>query len=481
MIDAVVVGSGPNGLTAAIAMAMADCKVAVFEANSTLGGGVRSAELTLPGFTHDVCSAVHPFAAASPFWRTLPLADYGLEWIQPPIMLAHPFDDGSAMTVTRSLDETAAGAGVDAQAYRSTIGAVVSDWPYLERAVLGPLGLPHHPIRLARFGARALRSANSLARAWFADARTRALFGGIAAHAMQPLDRALTAGVGLTLGAMCHVAGWPMPRGGAQRVTDALTGLLRALGAELVTGCRIENIDALPPAHLVLCDLSPRPFLQIAGHRLPSGYRRVLERYRYGLGVFKVDWALGEPIPWAAAACRRAGTIHLGGSLREIAGAESDVWLGRGVNRPFVLLNQPTLFDQSRAPAGRHVAWAYCHVPSGWPSSALDHIETQVERFAPGFRQRILARAVMTPADVEAHNANLVGGDIAAGVTDLRQFFARPSWRHYATPVRGLYLCSAATPPGVGVHGMCGYHAAARALRDVLGVSPPPLAETAAT
>lgn len=464
--DAIVVGSGPNGLAAAIALAQAGWKVTVFEAEPIIGGGARSTELTLPGFTHDICSAIHATAAASPFLRTLPLQKYGLEFIEPAAQLAHPFDDGSAAVVERSVGDTAAGLRRDGAAYASLFGGVVDRWPRLERAALGPVTWPRHPFSLAAFGLRALRSAEGLARSLFEEERTRALFGAIAAHGMLPLDHALTAGFGLVLGAMAHMVGWVMPRGGAQKLTDALVAYLGTLGGEVIANHRITSLDELPPARAVMCDLSPRPFLRIAGHRLPAAYRRSLERYRYGMGVFKVDWALDGPIPWRAPECARAATVHVCGTLDEIARSERDAWTGVVSERPFVLLVQPTLFDSSRAPAGKHTAWAYCHVPAGSTVDMLPRIEAQIERFAPGFRNRILARSVMAPADIEAHNANLVAGDIGSGVVDLRQFFTRPTWRTYSTPVRGLYICSAATPPGVGVHGMCGYFAAQRAIAD---------------
>ena len=464
--DALVIGSGPNGLAAAIALAQAGWKVTVFEAQPTIGGGSRSAELTLPGFVHDVCSAVHATAAASPFFRTLPLSEYGVEWIEPPAMVAHPFDDGTAAVIERSIDRTAAAFGRDRESYTRLFGGLARSWPRIESSVLGPLRWPRHPFATAAFGLRALRSANGLARSTFVEDRTRALFGGIAAHGLLPLDQLLTAGFGLVLGAMAHIVGWVIPRGGAQTLTDALVAYLRTLRGEVVAGHRVGSLDELPPATAVLCDLSPRPFLDVAGSRLPVSYRRSLERYRYGMGVFKVDWALDAPIPWRAAECARASTVHICGTMAELNRSENDAWAGVAPERPFVLLVQPSLFDPSRAPAGKHTAWAYCHVPARSTVDMLPRIEAQIERFAPGFRDRILARAVASPADVESHNANFVGGDIGSGACDLSQFFTRPTWRTYSTPVRGLYLCSASTPPGVGVHGMCGYFAAQRALAD---------------
>ena len=432
MPNANVIGSGPNGLAAAIALAQAGWRVTVFEAEPVPGGGLRSAELTLPGFVHDICASVFPLAAASPFFRTLPLARHGLEWIEPPAALAHPFDDGTAETLARDS------------------GPLAAAWPSIEHAVLGPPAWPRHPFALARFAASALRSASSLVRTRFRDDRARALFAGVAAHSGSPLEEPLTAGVGLTLETLAHVTGWPLARGGAQSLANALASHLRSLGGGIVTGTRVRSLGGLPPAQATFCDLSPKPLLEIAGALLPSSYRRKLERYRYGAGCFKVDWALDAPIPWTASPCTSAATVHLGGTFDEIAASERE--------HPFVILVQPSLFDPTRAPAGKHTAWGYCHVPNGSPCDMLERIENQVERFAPGFRARILARHVMGPAEIESHNPNFAGGDIAAGELRL--------WRlPYATPIEGLYVCSAATAPGPGVHGMCGYHAASALLR----------------
>jgi len=466
--DAIVIGSGPNGLAAAIVIARTGRKVLVLEGANTVGGGCRSAALTLPGFVHDVCSAVHPFAVASPVFRSMPLREHGVDWLEPPVMLAHPLDGGRAAVTYRSIPRTADALGADGSVYQRVFDRVVADWPAIDDAVLGPLRWPRHPLTLARFGLSALQSAERFASRSFATDAARAMFAGIAAHSMLPLDTMLTAGVGLVLAATAHAVGWVVPRGGAQCIADALAAYLRSLGGEIVTGTPVRSIDDLPPARAILCDLSPRPLLTIAGHRFPPAYRRALERYRYGMGVFKVDWALDGPIPWSHPECALAGTVHLGGTLDEVAASERDARNGRVSERPFVLLSQPTIVDASRAPAGRHVAWTYCHVPHGSTADMQPAIERQIERFAPGFRDRVLARAVKTPADFERDNPNYVGGDIGAGVTDMFQFFTRPTWRTYSTPVRGLYLCSASTPPGVGVHGMCGYFAAQRALNEVL-------------
>jgi phytoene dehydrogenase-like protein len=468
--DAIIIGSGPNGLAAAITLARAGRSVLVLEANDTIGGGARSAELTLPGFVHDICSAVHPLGIGSPFFRTLPLAQYGLEWIQPPTPLAHPFDDGTVAVLERSVAVTASGLGNDARAYRKLMEPLVSDWDKLADAILGPLRLPRHPLAFARFGLNALRSARDLVEHLFKGEHARALFAGISAHSTLPLERSPSAAFGLVLGILGHAVGWPVPRGGSQQIANALAACLRAAGGEIRTGTPVASLDALPSARAILCDITPRQLLHIAGHRLPSGYRRQLERYRYGPGVFKVDFALDGPIPWRATACAHAGTVHLGGTLAEIAAAERAVWQGEHPEYPFVLVAQPSRFDSTRAPAGKHTAWAYCHVPQGSTVDMTERIIAQVERFAPGFRDRILAYHTLSPADLERHNANYIGGDINGGVQDLRQLFTRPVPRlvPYATPVRGLYICSSSTPPGGGVHGMCGYFAAQAALRTVL-------------
>ena len=470
MPDAVVVGAGPNGLAAAVALAQAGRSVRVLEAGETIGGGSRSAELTLPGFTHDICSAVHPHPLASPFLRTLPLAEHGLELVHPELALAHPLDDGTAVAFDRSIDATAASiGGADGEAYRKLAAPLVRDAEKLLPAILGPLRPTRHPVALSRFGLLGLRSAKGLARR-FDDPRARALIAGNAAHSMLRLDRPPTSAVALVLMLTGHHVGWPVARGGSQAVADALASLARAHGAEIVTGHRVERVDELDDAGAVLFDLTPRQIVAIAGERLPDRYRRALERYRYGPGVFKLDWALDGPIPWSAPECARAGTVHLGGTFEEIAASEAAVNAGRHTERPYVLLSQPTVCDPSRAPEGKHVGWAYCHVPSGSTQDMTGAIEAQVERFAPGFRERILARASFTAVEMEAYNGNYVGGDINGGRMDLTQLFTRPVARPspYTTPDPRLFICSSATPPGGGVHGMCGWFAAQAALKRTL-------------
>ena len=464
--DAIVIGSGPNGLAAAITVARCGRSVLVLEAQPTLGGGARSAGSTLPGFVHDICSAVHPLAVASPFFRALPLADHGLDWIHPPTAVAHPLDDGSAVLAEPSTSSTAAMLGVDQAAYLRLMGPLVSAWEHLLPDILDPVRIPRHPVPLARFGVQAIRPASRLARSCFRQVRARAFFAGMAAHSMLPLDRSLSAAFGLVLGMLAHAVGWPIPRGGAQKISDALASYLRSLGGEIVTSAPVAFLEDLPPARAILCDVTPRQLLAITGQRFSSSYRRALEKYRYGPGAFRVDWALEGPIPWEAPECSRAATVHVGGTLEEIVESERAPWEGRHSERPFVLLAQPSLFDPTRAPQGRHTAWAYCHVPNGSSFDMTERIENQIERFAPGFRGSVLARNVMPPAVLEQHNANLVGGDINGGAQDLAQTFLRPTRRRYSTGVKGLYICSSSTPPGGGVHGICGYLAARRALRE---------------
>ena len=467
--DAIVVGAGPNGLAAAIALAQRGLAVRVHEANDTIGGGCRTAELTLPGFRHDTCSAVHPLGAASPFFSGL---DLGVDWIHPDAPLAHPLDDGSAVVVERSPEGTAAQLGADGAAWRRTVGAVARDWQALLPLFTGPaLHVPRHPLAEARFGALALLPATTLARTFFRGERARAVLAGCAAHSFLPLTAPLTAAFALTMAASAHAVGWPMPRGGSGVLASALAAKLRSLGGEIVTGSRVDALAAISGARAYLFDTSPRDLERIAGDRLPDRYRRALRGYRYGPGVFKIDYALDGPVPWRAPEVARAGTVHVGGSFDEIRQAEDAVARGRHAERPFVLVAQPSAFDPTRAPAGRHVLWAYCHVPNGSRVDMTSRIEAQLERFAPGFRDRVLARHVMDTAEVERRNANYVGGDISCGAHSGLQFLARPMLRAdpYATPDRAVYLCSAATPPGGGVHGMCGYHAARAALKRSFG------------
>jgi phytoene dehydrogenase-like protein len=476
--DAIVIGAGPNGLAAAVTLARAGKAVLVLEAAETVGGGTRTAELTLPGFRHDVCSAVHPLAASSAFFRSLPLADYGLKWIQSPAPLAHPLDEGTAVLLDRSLEITAAALGQDGGAYRRLIGPLVARWSAVTEDLLGPSPIPpHHPVALAWFGLEAILPATALARLWFRKEQSRALFAGMAAHSILPLDQPGSAAYGLILAMAGHAVGWPIAQGGSQAIADALASYLLDLGGEILTGHRVTSLASLPPAQALLFDVSPINLVSIANDRLPAGYRRKLERYRHGPAAFKVDWALDGAIPWTASACLQAGTVHLGGSLQEIARSERAAWQGVHPDRPYIILSQPSLFDPTRAPDGKHTAWAYCHVPNlhaAPPENMAERIEVQVERFAPGFRKRILARHVMTPADFEAYNPNYVGGDIIGGAQNLSQFFSRPvlSLNPYATPAEGIYLCSASTPPGGGVHGMCGYHAAQAVLRTRKGFKP---------
>jgi len=463
-----VIGAGPNGLAAAISIARAGHSVCVFEGNSTVGGGTRSAELTLPGFVHDVCSAVHPLAAASPFLTQLPLQNHGLEFVFPPAALAHPFDDGTALILEQSLDRTVERLGSDGAAYKKIYSPLVAGWDALSGDVLSPLGMPRHPFAMARFGLKAIRPAKSFAEAKFKQDKTRTLFAGLAAHSFLSLDQPGTTAFGLMLGILAHVVGWPIARGGSQSLANALASHLRELGGEIVTDNRIASLKDLPAARAILCDVTPRQLARIAGDSLTPSFRGQLERYRYGPAAFKLDWALSEPVPWKAAECRTAATVHLGGSFAEILESEWNANHGKRSEKPFTLIAQPSLFDPTRAPNGQHTLWAYCHVPNASTFDMQDAIENQIERFAPGFRDCILARSVMTPTDYETYNPNLVGGDINGGLQDLAQMFLRPTRRMYSTSMKNLYLCSSSTPPGGGVHGLCGYHAARLVLRKNL-------------
>lgn len=462
---ACVIGAGPNGLAAAIVLAEQGVPVDVFEAEGQPGGAARTLELTLPGFRHDFGSAVYPLAVGSPLFSSLPLDRHGLEWIHSPCALAHPFDDGRAITLERDFEVMESVLGPDGKAWCKLMGPLARNWTALAPDLLGPLPrIPRHPWHLARFGVRALLPAKSLGDRFFGQEQTKALFAGLAAHSFLSLDEPLSAAFGLLLGAAAHAVGWPVARGGAQSLTDALCNHLRMLGGAIRTSTKVTSLHTLPGYDLTLCDVTPRQLLQIAGSRLSAGYQDKLRRFRYGPGVFKVDYALSQPIPWRAAECSRAATLHLGGSAEEIARSEHQMRHGRHPERPFVLLAQPSLFDSTRAPEGRHTAWAYCHVPNGSNFDMGERLESQIERFAPGFRHCVLARRVFSPADMEKTDANLVGGDISGGAVDLRQWLFRPTWRHYETSAKDIYLCSSSTPPGAGVHGMCGYHAATRAL-----------------
>ncbi|MCR5889477.1 NAD(P)/FAD-dependent oxidoreductase [Hymenobacter sp. J193] len=474
--DAVVVGSGPNGLAAAIVLQQAGLRVLLLEGKNKLGGGLRTAELTLPGFRHDICSAIHPLAAGSPFFQMLPLAQYGLEYITPPVAAAHPFDNGTAASVVNSLAATAQSLGADEQAYRQLLEPVVASWPRIANDVLAPLRFPKHPLDMARFGLSALQPATLLAR-HFQTKEARGLFAGMAAHAIQPLGNLTTSAIGLVLLAAAHRKGWPLPKGGSQSIADALAAHFVALGGQIETGTYVRALAQLPSAKAVLFDVTPAQLLQISGHDLSAVYQWQLRRYRYGMGVFKVDWALDGPIPFTAAEGRQAGTVHLGGTQEEIAASEKATANGAHPEKPFVLLAQQSLFDNTRAPAGQHTAWAYCHVPNGSTQDMTTRIEQQVERFAPGFQDLIIGRHTFNTAQLEAYNPNYVGGDINGGRLDISQLFTRPALRAspYRTSKTGLYLCSSATPPGGGVHGMCGYHAARRALRDVFQLEAAPL------
>jgi phytoene dehydrogenase-like protein len=474
--DAVVVGSGPNGLAAAVTLAAAGLRVQVIEGAATIGGGCRTEELIVPGYWHDVCSAAHPLAVASPFFRRFGLAQRGVRLLEPDVQFAAPLDGGRAGIVTRSVTATAERLGADGPAYQRLFGPLTSHIDELSDMLLAPLRrVPAHPAAVAPFGLRAALPATAVARRWHMP-EARALFAGAAAHAMLPLTSMPTAGAGLALTTLAHAAGWPLVAGGSARITEALAAAVVKEGGLIETGRWVHSLAEIPLARAVLLDVSPRALDTIAGDSLPTRYRAALRRFRYGPGICKVDFALSGPVPWANADCRQAGTLHLGGTFEEIAAAEAAVAAGRHPERPYVLVTQPGVVDASRAPAGRQTLWAYCHVPSGSSVDMTGRIEAQIERFAPGFRDLILARATRTAADTEAHNPNYVGGDIGVGLQTLRQTVFRPvaRWNPYRTPIRGLYLCSSATPPLPGVHGRCGELAARTALRDVFGIREPP-------
>jgi len=464
-----IVGSGPNGLAAAIRLAQVGLRVLVMEGNSEIGGGARSGELTLPGFVHDICSAIHPLGVGSPFFQKLPLSKHGLDWIHPRLPLAHPLDDGTAAVLARSVTETANGLGVDGRSYDRFMRPLVNHWQKLAPELLGPmLHWPRHPFLLARFARRGLPSVSFVVQRRFQHEPARALFAGLGAHSFLSLDQMPSSAIAVVLGLLGHTVGWPMPRGGSGILSRALAEHLHTLGGEIALNAPVNRLADLQTARIKILDVTPRQFLRMASEQMPAGYRKRLAAYRYGPGIFKIDYALSEPIPWRAKECQDAGTVHLGGTFEEIMRAERTVAAGSHPEQPFVLLTQPTLFDPTRAPRDKHIAWAYTHVPNGSSTDMTPNIERQIERFAPGFRQRVIARHTMTCAELEVRNPNLVGGDINGGLADLLQLIARPvlSFCPYRTPIPGVYLCSSSTPPGGGVHGMCGFHAANAALKD---------------
>jgi len=470
--DAVVVGAGPNGLSAGIELARRGLSVCVLEGKETIGGGARTEELTAPGFWSDVCSAIHPVGVVSPFFRTLPLERWGVEWVYPEVALAHPFDDGDVALLLQSLGLTGDTLGEDSRAYQDLMRPFVARADAFFEETLRPVRIPSHPFLMLRFALKGLRSCTGLSFGKFKGRKARALFAGCCAHSVLPLEKKGTASFGMVLALAAHAINWPCVRGGSIKIVEALAACLKSHGGEIRTGHPVRSMRDLPESRAVLFDLTPRQVVEIAGGELPDRYRKRLSKFRYGPGVFKIDWALDGPIPWKAEACRRAATVHLGPTIEEIAEAESAVWRGRHPERPFVLMAQQSLFDETRAPAGKQTGWAYCHVPHGSDVDMTERIEAQIERFAPGFRDLIIARHTINSVQLERHNPNMIGGDIGGGANDLGQFLARPIPRYdpYSTPNRRLYICSSSTPPGGGVHGMCGHWAAKSALRRVFGI-----------
>lgn len=470
--DAVIIGSGPNGLAAAITLLRAKKRVLIIEAKDSIGGGMRTGELTLPGFQHDICSAIHPLGIGSPFFRSIPLAEHGLKWIYSPAALAHPLDNGQTALLVNSIEETAKTLGEDSEAYRHIIGPLASKWNLILPEILAPLHIPRHPFALLRFGLSAIQPAQSFSKRKFSSALARGFFAGLAAHSIVPLEAPITASFALVLGILGHRVGWPMPLGGSQSIALALESYIKSLGGEFLLNTNIKSLEELPSSDIILFDLTPRQILAIAGSRLPEGYRHQLEKYRYGPGIFKMDFAVKSPLPFKSPECTLSAVVHIGGTMEEIAHSEKEVWQGKHPEKPFVILAQQSLFDKTRAPGENHTVWAYCHVPNGSDVDMSERIISQIERFAPGFRSTILSAHRMNSMDFQTYNSNYIGGDINGGVQNWRQLFTRPtlSFTPYRTPVKGIYICSSSTPPGGGVHGMCGFYAAKTALKDFYGI-----------
>ncbi|TFG73367.1 MAG: NAD(P)/FAD-dependent oxidoreductase [Flavobacteriales bacterium] len=467
--DAVIIGSGPNGLSAGIAMAKNGLKVMIIEASASVGGGMRTAELTLPGFHHDICSAVHPMGYLSPYFKTLPLEEHGLQWIIPEASVAHPLDSGDSVLLTRSIHDTATNLGIDAQRYRKLVTHFVENADRLLADSLKPLGFPNDPLLMFQFGIKALQPATFFSEHFFKADRAKALFAGCAAHSVLPLNKFFTSAIGLMFLVTGHVENWAIPKGGSQSIANALTNYYKSLGGEILLSTKIEHFDALPMAKKYIFDTDPLQLAAIAGERLPMSYKKRLQKYRFGPGVFKIDFALDGPIPWRDPNCLKASTVHVGGTLKEIAQSEKDAWEGRHSEKPFVMLAQQSQFDPERAPKGKHTGWAYCHVPNGSDKDMTLHLENQIERFAPGFRDLILAKKTMATKDFHAYNPNYFGGAVTGGAADVFQLFTRPVARFdpYSTPNPDIFICSASSPPGGGVHGMCGYHAAQSVLKSL--------------